>query len=71
MIWKSKKKKIRRQNILKKYGIISKCVTYTQLVYEEKRETGTEKIFEVILAEIFPKLMTANHRFRKLRENQE
>lgn len=37
---------------------------YTQLVYGEMKEWKRKKVFEVILAESFPKLMTANHRSR-------
>lgn len=37
---------------------------------KEKKGNETEEIFEIIMAENCPKLMTANHRYRKLRKYQ-
>ena len=43
------------------------------IIEREEREKGTEEIFEIIMAENFPpiKVRHQNHRFRKLREQQQ
>ena len=52
-------------------GILSKNVSYAQLEYQKQRTKGEQEIFDVILAENFPKLTAdLNDEPREFREHQ-
>lgn len=52
-------------------GVISKGTAYAEYQKEKRKENGAEEIFEVIIAENVPKLMTVTRpQSRKLREHQ-
>lgn len=42
----------------KNYGTVLKGVTYTSLEYQKDKRKKEQEIFEVMIAENFPKLMT-------------
>lgn len=57
------------QNIQNHWRTI-KCATYVNKTIKSRREKGTEEMFDVKIAEHFPRLMTLNQKSGKLSKHQ-